>query len=249
MAVYLYGFVRADTELPAGLTGVGGEPIEVVAHRDVAALVGNVTGDKAKGSKDDLLAHAHALETLASNSTVLPMQFGVVLEGSQQIRENLLEPINDRLLEMLHRFEDRVELVVKAFYVSDVVLREILATHPKIERLRERTRNLPEAATYYDRIELGEQVQGALERKGREDEKAILDALSPLSEDVHREEAAVHMMAAHMSFLIDRKSLANFMQRVDELQDQLGEGLILKVVGPLPPYTFAAGSLPVGNAV
>jgi hypothetical protein len=244
MALHLYGFISSGAAIPSDLRGVGEQRIDVETHERAAALVSGFSGDAARGTRDDLLAHAHALERLAESTTVLPMQFGVVFDDAEQLRSRVLEPSHDLLVDLLDRFDGTVEMMVKAFYFEEKVYAEIVGDNPKIARLRESTRDVSEAASYYDRIALGELVQQALEQKKATDGSTIVDGLAVHAIEVKPAEPAVHMMAAQASFLVVRENLTPFLEAVEQLQDRLGDAMRIKVVGPLPPYTFAAGSLP-----
>jgi hypothetical protein len=246
MSLHLYGFVKAGTKLP-DFKGVAGDEIHLEEYGGVAALVSDFSGEAAEGSRENLLSHAHALEALTEQMTVLPMQFGVVFDDAEQLRSRVLEPSHDLLAGLLDRFDGTIEMMVKAFYFEEALYAEIVENNPKIARLRDATKDVPEAASYYDRIALGELVQQALEQKKARDGQAIVAELTPYALQVKEEEPVVQMMAAQASFLVAREKISDFMGAAERLQNRLQSAAKLKVVGPLPPYTFAAGSIPVGS--
>jgi hypothetical protein len=247
MSLHLYGLARTGSPIPPDLTGLGGNKILTETHGAILAVVGVVRGPVVETTRDNLLAHARVLEAIAASTTVLPMQFGVLFDETEQMRK-VLETSHDRLMKLLDRFEGTVEMLVKAFYLEELVYKDVVRDNPEIARLRERTRSLPEDATYYDRIRLGELVQSALEELRGRDQAAIKDALSPHSIDIREEQPATAMMAAHIALLIERDAITSVTETVEGMRERFGPRMKLKVVGPLPPYTFAAGSLPVKAA-
>ena len=124
--------------------------------------------DRPLGTRDDLIAHERVLDTVAERTAVLPMRFPAVVE-EQGVVDELLAPNQDRFVEALARLDGLAQFTLKGRYEQDAVLREIAEADPKIMALRERVRELPEDASYYDRIRLGELVvarDGAPARRG-----------------------------------------------------------------------------------
>ena len=238
-AVYLYGLVRdPDEAMPdaiEGLDGVRDEPVRLVPHRGLAALVSAAPGDLASGRKRDLLAHARVLEQVSAATTVLPMQFGMTLADQQAVIDELLEDDHQRWVALLARFTGYVELTVKGYHDEDAMLRHVAASDPEVRRQRERP-----GGSVADRMRLGEAVANALERHRRTDVDMVLERLAPLSEKM-RENPAVHeAMTLNASFLVDREETVRFDREVDALGRQIGERMRLHWVGPHPPYTFVA---------
>jgi Gas vesicle synthesis protein GvpL/GvpF len=179
------------------------------------------------------------LERAVAAGPVLPLRFGIVLRDDEAVVEELLEARHDELAALLKRFERLVELRVKAFYVEEAVLREIVRSDPAIARLNEATRGAPEAALHPQRIRLGEAIARALEARRESDARAILGRLRPLAEEVVVEESdATRALTA--SFLVDRGRVEAFDRVMDELA-RAHEGLItFKYLGPLPPHSFVS---------
>src|ERR687888_1535264 len=168
---------------------------------------------------------------------VLPLRFGIVLRDEEAVVSELLEPRRDELAALLERFERLVELRVKAFYVEETVLREIVGSDPAIARLREATRDVPEAAAHPQRVQLGEAVARALAARREYDAQSILARLRPLAEDTALEEGdGLPVLVA--SFLVDRGRVPAFDEAMDELAREHEGRITFKYLGPLPPHSF-----------
>src|SRR5206468_3653291 len=80
---------------------------------------------KVPAKRRDLLRHAEVLGTALEHGTVLPLRFGVVFENATALVEDLLLPRYAELVQLLGRFEGRVELSVKAFFREEAILAEL----------------------------------------------------------------------------------------------------------------------------
>jgi hypothetical protein len=235
----VYGIVPAETPVDGAPAGIAGAPVSRVAAGGVAALVSPVEGDELRATRRDLLSHSAVLEHAVATGPVLPLRFGTVLRDEDAVVEELLEPRRDELEALLRRFERLVELRVKAFYVEDEVLKEIVRSEPAIARLREATRGVPETAAYPQRVRLGEAVAHALDARRQRDAESILARLQPLAEDVVVE-GTDSSLAFTASFLVDRARVEAFDRAMDELA-RAHDGLItFKYLGPLPPHSFVS---------
>jgi hypothetical protein len=244
---YVYGVVRPADALSISSPGVGdgGTPVGVVSHGDLGALVSPFGGEVVKANRRNLTAHSDVLQEALEATTVVPMRFGVVMPSEQAVVEELLRARHDELGRLLDSVAGRVELSVKAFYRGDVALREVLRDDPAIARLSRATRGQPEAATYYDRVRLGQLVADAVRAKRVADAAPILERLRPIAQHVVVDEELPERMVLKAAFLVERERVPEFDHAVDEIARDGSERLQLKYLGPLAAHTFATLSLPV----
>ncbi len=111
-ALYLYGVTWADAARPQAGAGVHEESVEPVPYRRLAGLTSPVESTKVPAKRRDLLRHAEVLGTARVHGTVLPLRFGVVFENSTTLVEDFLSPRYADLVQLLRKFEGRVELSV-----------------------------------------------------------------------------------------------------------------------------------------
>ena len=237
MPEYVYGIVERKAQAPDG-TGIGGSSLRLITDDGAAALVSELEQRELTLGREELLAHARVLESAVAAGTVLPMRFGIVMEGEQDVRERLLQAHAAELRTQLERFADKVEVSIRASYDEDRLMREVLAENPTIRRLRESVHGKPEDATYYERIRLGELVSQAVERKREADSSNLLEALRPFTADVQVAPPAHERVALNAAFLIERKRLPDFDQVVEGFAEGQGGRLQFKYTGPLAPASF-----------
>ncbi|MEW6216024.1 MAG: GvpL/GvpF family gas vesicle protein, partial [Nitrospirota bacterium] len=77
--------------------------------------------------------------------------------------------------------EGKKELGLKAIFREDVIYKDILEKYEDIKVLKEKIAALPPEKTYYQRIEIGEMVEAALQKEKEIYKGDILDTLSPLA--------------------------------------------------------------------
>jgi len=243
MATYLYGIARGlQTELPP-LPAVGEEETGVREIRDESclAIVSDAPDSFVEATAVDLQRHSDVLQELLGHTTALvPLRFGTVYPDDDAVRRDLLEARGDELRALLQTVENRVEARLKAFYVEEAVLGEIVSQQPQIAELRQRTQALPADATYYERIRLGELVASALDAKRRRDGEKMLALLAPLAVDHVVEEEPHEWSLLTASFLLDRSKLDDFHVAVANIADAVEQRVQLRCLVPLPPYSFVS---------
>ena len=237
-AKYVYGVVRARGASPPPGTGVDDQPIGIVTRGGLAALTSDVPVDFVEAGREELLAHTRVLEEAMRVSVVLPMRFGVVLPDEETIHSRLLDPYADALEAQLEEMDGKVEVTIKGIHDEEAILREVVSESSEIAELREAIRGRPEAATYYERIRLGELVAAALEDKRAAAAPRVVDRLAPFAVDVRVGEAVHERMAVNASFLVERARLDEFDRAVDQIGAEEAGRIQLKYTGPLPPHSF-----------
>ena len=108
-----------------------------VRHRAVAGIITNLQPDAELGTRRDLLRHSRLLDRIAVSTPVLPVRFGSVLATPGAVVDELLAPHHDELETGLSAVRGRAQFTVKARYVEDAVLREVVAEEPEVARLHD----------------------------------------------------------------------------------------------------------------
>src|SRR3954468_23214115 len=214
---YVYGVVRGKGRAKPKGKGIAGKPLKVVAANGLGALTSDVPGEELEAGRDELLTHSRVLEQALGDGVVLPMRFGVVMPDEDTVRSELLDAHREALEAQLEEMSGKVEMNVKAIYDEDAVLGEVLAENPDIARGRKKLQGRSEDATYYERIDLGERIVGALGNKREADEQAIVDGLAANALAVEVGPPMHERMAVNASFLVDEEKLAEFDSELDRI--------------------------------
>jgi Gas vesicle synthesis protein GvpL/GvpF len=233
--VHVHGVVAASA--PVAVASV-----RRIEHDGLAALVSEIEPG-APTAAGALRSHWRVLEEVAARATVLPVRFGTVLPAGEVV-DAFLAPRHDQLAAALAELDGKVQLTVKGFYDEEALMRRVVAESPAIADTRRRLQGVPEAATHFQRIELGRMVAAEVEDARRRDSAYVLERLAPLAVATSPEPPATAVDAVNAAFLVERARVDAFSRAVQEVDDELAGRIRLRYVGPLPPYSFSGEEEP-----
>jgi hypothetical protein len=228
--LYLYGVTR-PRELPARLAERG---IFLVESDGRAAIVSELEAAPVKASRHNLLAHADVVEELHEQAVVLPTRFGTLLDDRDAAIELLALPDVEQLLE---RHRDTSELTLKGTY-DESVLAEVAKP---LAPLREAYRQAP---TMESGVALGEAVTQALAERRARDLDRVLTRIAAHVQDSVVSEPIGEFGALDVALLVRRDAVEPLEAALAEATQELSPPLRLRLVGPLPPYSFVAINVP-----
>jgi hypothetical protein len=242
---YLYGVVRTEdgTDLAVPDGGMKGAPVSRLEWGGLAALVSPLGEERVRSSRADLSAHERVVEHVAARTTVLPLQFGIVLPDGQAVIDQVLEPMRGQLTQLLADLAGKSEHRLKATYIGDVALFEAIAGSRPIRRLQDRIRSKSEAASYAERIQLGELVAAALEQMKADDEADVVQRLGRYADATVVLPTRRDDVAMHAAFLVDHAAQVRFDEAVDSLARHLDQRMSFELIGPLAPWDFVSEGL------
>lgn len=236
MAVYVYAITKESHPLNLGdVKGVGDPPgeVRVVRGSSLCAVVSD-SPDDLSVARRDLQAHQDVQERLWADGPTLPLSFGFVAADDEAVR-GVLEERAQLFAQRLDELTGRAEFNVKGVLDEDWVVRAVLEQNAQARELNERTRE--GAGTYEERLALGQLL--AQEVQGRQDALAeeVLAALRPLAE-AEKVAPPSQQYFVSASFLLEEDRADEFERAGQELAERYGEGMELRLRGPLPPYSF-----------
>jgi hypothetical protein len=237
-AVYVYGVVSGAGPEVQGTGVAAAAPVRSVAGDGFAAVVSDVPAGWRAANRNDLQAHDRVLNQLVGESNVIPMRFGVVMASDEEVRERLLAHRSSELGALFERLGGRVQMSVKAYYVGEALLREVLRRHPQLKRRSEAVERQPLPTSQPERIALGRDVAAAVEEQRALDQELLLTPLSEPADDVRVEAPAADRQALNLHLLVRRERRTQLDAVVTRLSTEHGDRFALRYVGPLPPYSF-----------
>lgn len=237
--LYAYAFVRAHTDVPHGLIGIGPRqaPVRLLDRGRLGVLVSDVDAERLRGLLDaDLSEHSElavrarehdqVVRAAAEQGPVLPFRFGTVLRDTAAA-DRLLAEQHDSAVALLAHVDGRQEWGIRLRARSSTDQQpsdrssgtSYLASRSK--RLRDidqrRVRELEVADAIH--TDLASWAADTATRSGRD---ALLD----------------------VAVLVDRAAENAFLRHVGQLAATAAEaGLLLDTTGPWPPYSFARPGL------
>jgi hypothetical protein len=238
--IYVYGVLRTPPgpALPEDLSGMDGDALEVVEAESLGAVVTAVVLPRPPGRRRDLLSHTDVLNTLATRLDVVPLRFGAVFPDRAAVVDELLIPRGQQLEGLLDRLADGVQLNLRASYVEERVLADVVSGNPEIRRLRERTKDLPEGTPHPDAVRLGQLVSAVLDDLRREDTALLAESVLPLVRDSRVRERFSTDHVLDLALLVDRESVGVVEDELEAVAADVHERIRLELTGPLAPFDF-----------
>jgi len=237
---YLYAIIACPEPREFKTRGIGesGEVVHTINYRRLAAAVSTSPIVEYDNSRRNMMAHTVVLEEIMTECAILPVRFGTVATSADAIENHLLKPRYEEFTTLLEDMGGRVELGLKAFWHDGVAFEEVVRENEKVRKLRDALQGRSLEETYYERIQLGEEVEKTMNLIRARDEEAILSRLKPFSHKTKTNKIISDRMILNAAFLIDRKNAAAMDEAVKSLDEDFGERLMFKYVGPVPPYNF-----------
>lgn len=240
--LFVYAVVRADRDLPSGLSGVDGSGVALVPHGDLGAVVSDFAEGGRTGRRADLAAYSAVMEALVPGGAVAPIRFGLVVPDDRAVVSDLLAPREQQLSSLLEWLDGQVQYNVRATYVEDAILAELVHGYPEIAELRERTRGLPEDVGIGERIRLGELVSRAWEQLARDDAERLLATLVPMSTAHTVRRAPSPQAAVDAALLVETERAQELEDAMEDMAEQAVGRMRLRLLGPLAPYDFVGAA-------
>ena len=233
---YVYAVVPAGADVE-GILGVDDRPVHLVPAGDVAVAVSPLDLDRAPARRAELLAHSRVVDALAAAGPTVPVRFGSVVLDEESAVEEVVSG-DTGLTALLERLAEVVQLNLRATYVEEQVLAEVVESDPVVAQLRERTRDLPPGTMHPDLVRLGERVSRALDAAREHDRAELLTEIEPLTEALRVREVGGTDGLVDLALLVPREHLVAVEERLEELAESVHPRIRLRLVGPVPPYDF-----------
>ncbi|HEU5316865.1 MAG TPA: GvpL/GvpF family gas vesicle protein, partial [Chloroflexota bacterium] len=231
-----YAIVAAALAPPAGVTGLRGAQVELVAAKNLGAWVSSLPSFEAR--PEDLLTHHRVVERAGTAGAALPVRFGTSLHDRAALRDVLVrrEP---SLTAALARVGRRRELAVTLEW----------RTHPDTPTSEDAPDRAPQADTSSGgpgRRFLAERARhwaAAEARRARASHLSkllheTLGAAGAVDDDIRARIVPAPRIALSCAILTDPSRAEEFMRRVRELADTWDD-VRVHLAGPWPPYSFS----------
>jgi len=237
---YLYAIIICPEPREFRTRGIGerGDAVYTINHKRLAAVVSDSPMIEYDSSRRNMMAHTLVLEEVMEEFDLLPVRFDTIAPGAEIIQDRLLTQRYGEFTQLLGQMEGRVEYGLKAFWYEGAVFDEVLREDDAIRKLRDSLAGKTADGSYYERIRLGEAVEKALMEKRTQDEEMILSRIRPHVNKSRTNKAISERMVLNAAFLVDRAKEPAVDAAVQQLDEEFGERLMFKYVGPVAPYNF-----------
>lgn len=239
-SVCVYAVVPSDTPETklAGADGIDGAPLELIRDGAIAALVSATRTERLRPTRAALAAHESVTALAHRIGPALPVRFGTLFPDPEAVARDLLGAKRDHLEGLIREFCGRDEYRLRARYLSNVALSEVVSRSRQVQRLRQRING--HAAGQAAQIQLGELVVAGLEALREEDADAIMKHVAPIMVAGQRLPDRAEDTAVHLALLVDRDRADDLERAVEKLGAEQRGRMQVELIGPLAPWDFAS---------
>ena len=248
-AYYLYAFTRPDARLEAGLRGVAGGQLELIAGHGlgvIAEAVDAAVFKAALGGHDDdptwIAARALQHDTVINQHLtqgVLPLRFGTLLEDRAAVERLLLE--SAALRPRLEALRGKLEFTVRVWADFERLKPRLVQSNPRLEDLQVQLESAGAGTAYLLQRRFSDGLALALRGAIPQMRAVACAGLSDLVDGLKPFERVPKAQGDHpgvleAAVLLDAKAEGLLLGELAQWQDRLA--LIAELSGPFAPYNF-----------
>jgi hypothetical protein len=235
---YIYGIIEEPESRRFNFSGVGDAEVYTINRQRLGAVVSDTGLAEIDPTRKNVRAHTVVQDELLMSYTLLPMGFGMIANGKDDMLK-LLEKNYQGLMDELKRLGGKVEVGLKVFWDQEAMVKELQGGSQELTKLKARINDAPspieaqrllaEAGMLIERI--------ALDWKAKYADR-VYTILKELSIDARLNNPLGVKNILNASFLIERARESDFKKEVFRLDSQYQGKVNFKYVGPLAPYSF-----------
>jgi hypothetical protein len=236
----IYGIIGSDDAVRAEARARRvRSDVRAISAGPLAALVG------ARSSGADvrrtLIDHFELLSEVATEVDVLPIRHGVSVSNEAALRGEVLGRQRSRWTSVMDGLSGMLEVRVRIAFKREPILARIVESDPEIHRLQDEAGREPPDLPSPARVSLGRLVVDRLEARRKRMRRWLRGRIPDYAVDVREAPPATEMGVATLSFLTRRGDVEPLKRDLEMLPEAAPEPITVRVIGPLPPWSFVEG--------
>ena len=235
---YIYGIISEFTPKKFVFNGIDEAEVYTLNHQQIAAIVSDIGFSEIDPTRKNVQAHTLVQDNLLKEYTLLPMAFGMVAAGADEV-QTLLEKNYQGLAGELSRLAGNVEVELKLYWDQETIIKEIQSENREFSGIKEKFNT---ASSLLEKrnllIEAGKMVDSILLAWKSKYADMVFNVLKELSHQAKVNNPVGLKNFLNASFLIDKTRESNFKEQVYNLDSKFQGKVNFKYVGPMPPYNF-----------
>lgn len=249
MGIYIFCGIQTDKDEQYGEIVLEEETRELftIRHKDAAIVAAEVPMKIYHPNKDNLMMHQKAVSSvMKENDTVIPVSFGNVFQSKEDVAV-LLENLYPQFQKLFPEIKGKIEVGLKVIGKKNW-LESQARENVQMGKMAQAVKGKSEAASYYERIQLGGAAQNFFTTLRADTKKEIFNPLEELAVAAKANEPIGEKMLVNGAFLIDRDKEEAFDKKVNQLHDKWQDKVEFNYSGPWAAYNFVNIKLKVEDA-
>ncbi|MBW4583145.1 MAG: GvpL/GvpF family gas vesicle protein [Tildeniella nuda ZEHNDER 1965/U140] len=237
--LYLYGIFPAPGPQALQLEGLDKQPVHTQVVDGFTFLYSEAQQERYLASRRNLLGHEKVLEQAmeVGYRTLLPLQFGLVIDNWATVTEQLTAPYGRGLEKLFIKLNGQREVGVKVFWEADrelqLLLQENQSLKEKRDSLEGRTLGMDEV------VAIGQAIERAMEARKQAIIQTFQETLNPLAGDQVENDMLLESMIYNAAYLIPWQAEPDFSAHVEDLDHQFDSRLKIRYNNFTAPFNFA----------
>ncbi|WP_409293707.1 GvpL/GvpF family gas vesicle protein [Peribacillus sp. SCS-26] len=239
MGIYIFCGIQTDKDEEFGEIELDGEKKELftIRYKDSAMVAAEFPMKIYHPNKNNLMMHQNAVSNvMKKNDTVIPVSFGNIFKSKADVNV-LLENLYPQFKKLFPEIKGKVELGLKVIGKKEW-LESLVAQDSKIDKMAKAVQGKSEAASYYERIEIGGAAQKLITSLQQEIQREVFNPLSELAEASKANDPISEKMLLNSAFLVDKNKEAEFDKKINDLYENWKDKAEFNYSGPWPAYNF-----------
>jgi len=234
---YIYAVIGDPKDRCYGEVGIDGRDVYCIPVGRVAAVVSDVSSEKIRPERSRLSAHQQVLKKLMTETTPLPMAFGIIADSPQAVRK-MLSRNQHAFLVQLHRVAGRVEMGLRVTWDVPNIFEYFVNTHPELRLVRDRLLGIQREPTQEQKIEVGRMFDRLLNEDRDTYAEKVEGILAPFCAEIGRNKCRNEREVLNLACLVERAAMPQFETGVFEAARQFDNNFAFDYNGPWAPHNF-----------
>lgn len=234
---YIYAIISGAQSRTFGDMGIDGREVYVIPGERIAAVVSDVSAERLRPERSHLAAHQGVLKKLMTESTPLPMSFGIVADSAQAVR-TMLSRNQHELLQQLRRVAGRVEMGLRATWDLPNIFEYFVNIHPELRLARDRFLGGNREPTQDQKIEVGRMFDRLLNDDRETYADKVKAVLAPHCSEIEDKKCRNEREVMNLVCLVERTAMSRFENGVFEAAKLFDNNFAFDYNGPWAPHNF-----------
>jgi hypothetical protein len=247
---YIYGIAEDASSEPVTSRPVGADarPVELIKIGGLHVVASAIGDAEILPVRRNTIGHTKVLEELlARRVTVLPMQFGVVIDDLATMNR-VVGARESQLSGLIAGLRGKMEVGITVRFDREALIKEIAAERPQVGARGRDLAAKNEVATYHDRVALGQEVERLVRAKNEADRRDMLERIAPFCRDQKEMKVQDDMTVIRTACLIDADAEPALWGVVEAYSRERPARCDISYLAPVPPYNFVRANLDWGRA-
>lgn len=241
---YLYAIVTADAQLDLGISGIDDQSVYTIADKYIGAVVSNVPNKKIRPQRRNLAAHQQVLKRLMTETTPLPMAFGIIADGDEAV-QNILKNHRSLFMAQFKRVSGKVEMGLRVCWDVDNIFNYFISTHSELRDARDAYFSSQGEPSHEDKLEIGRLFDYFLQEDRENFSHSVEKALEPYCQEIKHGKCRNETDVMNLSCLVDRGAENHFEEGVLKAAAKFDNNFVFDFSGPWAPHNFVEVELEI----